>query len=135
MEDIKSISNSLSIDEEVMKVLLDNSRKQLFLMSKYGIILIDIDNKNLDKFIYYISVPNKSEIKNDDGVEASGKIVASIYKEFIINNNKNIEEISNIDIVVKFIERDETWTVEKWKEATEKINQHIASNPLFPYPL
>ncbi len=117
-----------------------DSKNNLFLRSaQYG-VEIEGDAKPLERTLtssgiaFFISVPERSELKLDDGSEASGEALAKWFKQAVINSHDEVlygteEKFSqfrgliDFKVSVKYKTRDEVWT--RAKEAENTLNMMV----------
>ena len=111
-------------------------------LAQYGVIVEE--SKMLERtstssgIAFFISVPKESELKLEDGSEASGENLAKYVKQLAYDNHheflygvdngkfKPFENILEYKVSVKYRDRDEVWTKQKEENGTIDMMAKLA---------
>ena len=129
-------------NESVRDTLITGIKKNRFLYldyGRYGLIVeppkeSDI-NYEAKELCFFISVPESSDLKNEDGEEMSGETLAKAYADKVraryVEDVYNLQVATNVrpyknlieksvkeSVKIKYTTRDEHWTREKEEKAT-----------------
>lgn len=120
--------------DEKYEEAFNKSKDNLFLRSAQFGVELKGEPKPMERtatssgITFFISVPKKSELKLDDGSEASGEALAKWFKQMVIDshdevvygvdNLRHLHGLINFKVSVKYKVRDEIWTEEKEEQST-----------------
>lgn len=112
----------------------NRSKNNLFLRSAQFGVELEREPEPMERTMtssgitFFISVPKKSELKLDDGTEASGEALAKWFKQMVIDshdevvygvdNLRHFHGFIDFKVSVKYKVRDEIWTEEKEEQST-----------------
>ena len=121
---------------EHQKEFMRSTNEFVLRMAQYGVIVEDTKmlerTSNSSGVAFFITVPKESDLKLEDGSEASGENLAKYVKQLAYDNHhdflygidngkyKQFEGLLEYKVSVKYKTRDEVWT--KQKEETNTID-------------
>ncbi len=126
--ELKKITSKFGLSNEEMTTMIQLAREEVLYLTKHGIIMDKVNVDDSNNFHYYISIPHDSDYKS------KGEELALEFKEFMIEHNKKShKDVSELGVVVHYIERDVYWSEEDSKNAVNETLDRISKNPIYPF--